>query len=206
MIEFRDPELESYFQKLGLPVEDVEIYLVEEAPVNRKSVDANGSYFPRKGKGFIELQDNFDETYRIYIHELSHGALFENTELGQRISELESRTHTIERNLFGQVNSEDFHVLPSKDVETGIKINDDPKIYKAPYDALFRYKSNRDELEKAFDENESIIEGFAIFIEKEILGSVEETLPRDHEEGYEFFKRLKQNEGLETVQNFLSQT
>jgi len=201
MIKFRDPELEEYFQKLGLPVDDVEIYLVEDAPANTASIDPRGSYSPRRGKGFIELQDNFDETYRIYVHELSHGAFFENTDLGQAISDLESRTHKLERNLFGKVTSEEFHAVPSEEVEASIKIKDNPVTYKAPYEPLQRYNSHRDKLEQVFDENKTIIEGFPVFIEKEVLGSVEKALPPHYEEGYEFFSELKQNKGMEGIQN-----
>lgn len=202
MIELRYPEVQEYFEQIGMPVEESNFYLVEDAP-SRSSINLNiGTYLPRNKNGYIQPEGNLSEIEEAYIHEYAHGSFFENTELGQIIVDKDQKLSKKERLLFGNLEDEEFKAVPDSSLETSIKVSESPKTYRVNPKELDKYRRIRKEMKKALSATKTLIEGFSLLIEDEI-GEADTKLARPGE-SYVHLKRIRDSEGMQGVEEFLS--
>lgn len=202
MIELRYPEVQEYFEQIGMPVEESSFYLVEEAPSKGRITRNTGTYLPRNRNGYIEPVGSLNDIEETYIHEYAHGAFFENTELGTIIAQRDEEVSKEESLLFGDIRNENFRAIPNDEVEVSRKKPGASNTYEVNPQRLQNYKEARNTLERALKSSKPLIEGFSLLMEDELgEGEIDAS---GAEEAYIHLKKIRESNGMQGVKRFLS--
>lgn len=182
-LEIKSNDVIEWLQDKGIPVYNTRIFLTDYLKT-RGIEESDGVFLPRFHEGYVFINGaNVDNLFKRYIHEISHGAFFENFPIGKKIADLDKRIYEKECELFGNDVIANVYVITTPNLNKKsrkISRNYAMKISKK------KFKENKDIFElnkKEFDVYSSFsrqiklfysnyllyIEGFAMLTMEEII-------------------------------------
>lgn len=168
--ELLDENFDEYLKERNIEVVESSFYLTR-SDVEGTIVDPGGVYLPRSFEGYIFNRRDFDILRENYAHEKSHGAFFENIDLGKDISRIDREIWEMEKNVFGKfAESQKFFQSGEETRLRGTK-NGLP-VFEIEEEKFEAYKGKVDELYEKISDNWNFIEAFAMHVSEDYLGEL----------------------------------
>jgi len=153
-------EILNFLENHSLTIKYTRIYLVDFEPYGIWK-NLMGVFYPRFLEGYIFYSEDVERIIEAYLHELSHGAFFENIPIGKEIQKLDKKLYELEKELFdGEIQN--TIVITSENVDKSKKIG--RNIYEVNHKIFQTYINTAKRLEKLHRKYLPLIESFALII------------------------------------------
>jgi hypothetical protein len=190
-------EILNFLENNNLTVKQTRIYLVDVEPHGIWK-NLMGVFYPRFLEGYIFYSDDREKIKATYLHELSHGAFFENITVGREIQRLDKKLYELEKELFdGKIQN--IIIITSDNVSKSKKLG--RNIYEVNHKIFQTYINAAKILEELHKKYSPIIESFALIVCEEYFKRKME-IPNEYQS---YYNNIRNRGKLKEIVKYLYQ-